>query len=51
MTWPLWQVHDSLVFGREWHGACVVGRSDGQLLGVLLVEESAVRVAFLPEAP
>ena len=46
-----WQVDNSLVFGPEWQGACVVGRSDGQVLGILIVAADGVRVALLPEAP
>ena len=32
-----------------WHGACVLARGDGMLVGLLLVEDGEARVALLPE--
>ncbi len=34
-----------------WHGAPVVGRATGELLGILVVDGPIARVALLPEAP
>jgi hypothetical protein len=36
---------------ESWHGAAVVARDDGYLLGLLLVEDGEARVALLPESP
>jgi hypothetical protein len=33
----------------RWHGAAVLARSDGFLVGLLLVEDGRVRVALLPD--
>ena len=40
-----WAVDPALPLGDDWHGASVVARSDGRLVGVLLVEDGAGRVA------
>ena len=42
-----WNVTDGGGFSRDWHGAAVVGREDGMLVGVLIVEGSDLRVALL----
>ena len=39
---PAVSVHDS------WHGACVLARSDGKLVGLVLVEAGAARVSLVP---
>ena len=33
----------------DWHGACVLARSDGLVVGMMLVGEDAARVALLSE--
>ena len=43
-----WRVSSSLPFEREWHGAAVLARSDGLLLGILLVDEGSGTIAPLP---
>ena len=39
---------DAIAFDPSWNGACVLGRSDGALLGILLVDGDGARVAPLP---
>ena len=39
-----WAVDGAVSFEPSWHGACVLGRSDGALLGILLVEDGSARV-------
>lgn len=44
-----WSVSENLSFGEpRWHGACVLARSDGALVGLLLVEKGRARVALVP---
>ncbi len=46
----VWLVDPALPVDETWHGACVLSRDDGYLVGLLLVEEDQpVRVALLPE--
>lgn len=42
-----WQVDPSVPLDSTWHGACVVSRQDGALIGVLLVENGRAQVAPL----
>ena len=44
-----WDVDPAVPLDESWHGAAVVARVDGYLVGVLLVEDDAARVALLPE--
>jgi hypothetical protein len=41
---PAWLVEGS--FAEDWHGAAVVARSDGALVGLMLVDEGRARVAL-----
>lgn len=43
-----WIVDSRLGFEDNWHGAAVVSRIDGALLGLLVVGEEQVRVGFVP---
>ncbi len=43
-----WRVDGALSFDASDHGACIVARSDGRLIGLLLVEGDGARVAPLP---
>ena len=43
-----WRVSSSLPFEKEWHGAAVLARSDGLLVGLLLVDEGRGTIAPLP---
>jgi len=43
-----WTVDPAVSMDESWHGAAVVGRVDGYLVGVLLVEGNRARVALLP---
>lgn len=44
-----WDVSEHLSFGEpRWHGACVLARSDGALVGLLLIEKGRARVALVP---
>ena len=38
----------ALSIDEDWHGACVVSREDGALLGILLVDEDGPRVGPVP---
>jgi hypothetical protein len=44
-----WFVDSAVPFDDSWHGACVVSRVDGYLLGMLLLEDDEARVALLPK--
>ncbi len=44
-----WAVDPAVSVDESWHGAAVVGRVDGYLVGLLLVEDDVARVALLPE--
>jgi hypothetical protein len=46
-----WSVDAAVPVDESWHGAAVVARDDGYLLGLLLVADGEVRVALVPEAP
>ncbi|MHC4208725.1 MAG: hypothetical protein ACYSWT_03320, partial [Planctomycetota bacterium] len=46
-----WSVDPAVSVDESWHGAAVVARDDGYLLGLLLVEDGEARVALLPESP
>jgi len=43
-----WTVDPAIAVDESWHGAAVVARIDGALIGVLLVEDDVARVALLP---
>ena len=40
-----WAIDPAISFSRSTHGAAVVARSDGQVVGLLLVDEDGARVA------
>lgn len=44
-----WRVDPDLEFAADWHGACLVAKRDGALIGILLVGDDRVEVARLPE--
>ena len=44
----LWRVDERLAVAPEWNGAPVLARSDGALLGLLVVDEDEASVAPLP---
>jgi hypothetical protein len=46
-----WSVDPAVSVDGSWHGAVVVARDDGYLLGLLLVEDGEARVALVPETP
>ncbi|MCB9850704.1 MAG: MCE family protein [Phycisphaerales bacterium] len=43
-----WKVDPAVPFDASWHGACVLARSDGNLIGLLLITKEEARVACLP---
>jgi hypothetical protein len=44
-----WSIDSSVSFDRDWHGAAVLARSDGALVGILLVDDDGrPSVAALP---
>ncbi len=44
-----WAVDPAVSVDESWHGAAVVGRADGYLVGILLVDGNKARVALLPD--
>ena len=42
-----WTVDPAIPFDASWHGACVVSRADGMLLGLLVVDDEPLRVALV----
>ncbi len=47
-----WLVDPAVPLDESWHGACVLSRRDGYLVGMVLANSGEpVRVALLPEAP
>jgi len=45
---PPWKLDASLPIGESWHGAPVVSRADGKLIGILVVNDDGARLAALP---
>lgn len=45
----LWHIHPTVQFDETWHGAAVVARRDGSVIGLLLVNGTASHIAILPE--
>ena len=43
-----WAVDGAIAFPDGWHGAAVVAREDGRLIGILLLDGERARVAPLP---
>lgn len=44
-----WLVDEAVPLGRRWHGAAVMARSDGRLIGLLLItDDDEARVVTLP---
>jgi hypothetical protein len=43
----LWRIDPAVSVDDTWHGACVVARGDGKLVGILLVDEEQAVVALL----
>ncbi|MCZ6837468.1 MAG: MlaD family protein [Planctomycetota bacterium] len=44
-----WDVDQSLSIDPSWHGAAVVSRENGHVVGLLIVDDSSARVALLPD--
>jgi len=42
-----WSIDPAIGFGEDWHGAAVLSRTDGKLVGILLVGEGSATVAEL----
>ena len=47
---PGWAVDDALPVDSWWHGAAVVAKADGMLVGMLLVDGSEASVSFVRAA-
>ena len=45
-----WRVDPALPLDESWHGACVLARSDGRLIGVFLCEDDDLWIALVPGA-
>ena len=43
-----WRVDEALSFDERWHGACVLARADGALIGILLLDGAEARVVPVP---
>jgi hypothetical protein len=48
-----WLIDDAVPIDASWHGGCIVSRTDGKLIGVLLVDDDAdeAQVAILMSLP
>lgn len=46
-----WRLDPAIPLDPTWHGACVLSRSDGFLIGMLLVDDGEARVALVPQRP
>ena len=44
-----WLVDPAVSVDDSWHGACVLSRADGALVGMLLIEDEQVIVALMPQ--
>ncbi|MCP3904926.1 MAG: MCE family protein [Planctomycetes bacterium] len=44
---PAWIADPAISLDESWHGACVLSRRDGLLVGVLIIEDELVRVSLL----
>ncbi|HUG71048.1 MAG TPA: MlaD family protein [Pirellulaceae bacterium] len=44
-----WDVAASFSISPQLHGACVVSRTDGSVLGLIVVDRGVARIAFVPE--
>ena len=44
-----WSIDPAVPIDSNWHGACVIVRSDGALLGMLLVADGSASVALLSD--
>ncbi len=51
MTEITWFIEDSVPLTADDHGACVVSRADGNVVGVLYIDESGRRVALVSKFP
>lgn len=47
---PSWLIDPAVSVDETWHGASVLARDDGRLIGLLLIEEDVARVALLPKS-
>lgn len=46
----LWNIDEAVSIDDAWHGAAVIARSDGSVIGLLLIDDDdRVRVALLPD--
>ena len=45
----VWEIDRAVPIDRKWHGAPVVARNDGRIIGVLLARTGAPTIALLPE--
>ena len=43
----LWMVDASMILDTEWHGACVVSRRDGALIGIVFLEKGRAKIVPL----
>ncbi|MCI0630220.1 MAG: MlaD family protein [Phycisphaerales bacterium] len=43
----VWAIDSAVSLDPSWHGACVVSRSDGRLIGMVLVDDNSAKVALL----
>lgn len=46
-----WLVDEAVSFDDDWHGAAVLARTDGKLVGILLARDDAPRIVWIPEPP
>jgi hypothetical protein len=46
-----WNIDPAVTIDESWHGACVLARSDGKLLGMLIVSDDEDQVRIAPVMP
>ena len=46
-----WALDAAVSVDETWHGAVVMSRQDGKILGLLLVGDDGARIALWPESP
>ena len=44
-----WLIDPAVSIDEAWHGAAVLARSDGHVVGLILIEDDTTRVALLPK--
>lgn len=43
-----WLIDRAVSLGRDWHGAAVLARADGKLVGMIIIDDDEARVSWIP---